>query len=444
MDELPYITILGGGPAGLSAGYFASKHQLPFRILEAQERTGGNAITLQHGQFRFDSGAHRFHDKDPLMTQELLHLLGSDLQVVDAPSQIYHNGKFIGFPLSLFDLTMKLGPFSILKAGLELILARLWARDNDGSFESFATRMYGKTLARLFLLNYSEKLWGRPGSSLSPYISGRRLKGLDLATFLKETFLGRRGDSNHLEGSFYYPKGGYGAIVDKLAEVCGDENIRTNSRITRIFHADGRIQEVEINGQERIAVKEVVNTLPLPLFVKLLAPQPENDLLEAARSLKFRSLVLVASFLDREKVSDNATLYVSDPNIPITRVYEPKNRSNTMAPPGKTSLCAEFPCDPGDDLWKMTDEELIAVTHSALVKLNLVQDDEFIGSVVHRMSNAYPILDLQSESVVDDLLDHMGQFQNLITTGRNGRFLYTAMNDMLRFGSEVVEELLSG
>jgi protoporphyrinogen oxidase len=100
MNNPPTITILGGGPAGLSVGYFSSKHQLAFKIFEALDRTGGNAITIQHGEFRFDSGAHRFHDKDPEVTQELLDLMGSDLQRIEAPSQIYHDGKFIGFPLS--------------------------------------------------------------------------------------------------------------------------------------------------------------------------------------------------------------------------------------------------------------------------------------------------------------------------------------------------------
>jgi protoporphyrinogen oxidase len=374
------------------------------------------------------------------MTRELLNLLGSNLQKVEAPSQIYHDGKFIGFPLSLFDLTVKLGPVTILKAGLELIHARMRAKDGDGSFESFATRMYGKTLARLFLLNYSEKLWGKPGATLSPHISGRRLKGLDLATFLKETFPGRGEDSNHLEGSFYYPKGGYVAIVDKLAEVCGEANIRTNSRITKIFHNEGKIHQIEINNQERIAVDEVVSTLPLPLFVRILEPEPDTELIDAARTLRFRNLILVASFLDREKVSDNATLYVSDPSVPITRIYEPKNRSEIMAPPGKTSLC-EIPCDPGDHLWKKDDNELIALTRSELIKLKLVTDGEISGSVVHRMSNAYPILDLESENTVDMLLNYSGNFRNLRVSGRNGRFLYTSMLDMLKFGSEVIDDL---
>lgn len=85
---------------------------------------------------------------------------------------------------------------------------------------------------------------------------------------------------------------------------------------------------------------------------------------------------------------------------------------------------------------------LIKETRSRLVNLDLVQESEIIDSVVHRMSNAYPILDLQSESAVNELLDYSGQFQNLRTAGRNGRFLYTSMLDMLKFGSEVIDELL--
>ena len=164
--------------------------------------------------------------------------------------------------------------------------------------------------------------------------------------------------------------------------------------------------------------------------------------LDSARSLRFRNLILVASFLDREKVSDNATLYVSDPSVPITRIYEPKNRSKIMAPPGKTSLCAEIPCNPGDQVWKKDDSELIALTRSELVKLNLVTDGEISGSVVHRMNNAYPVLDLESEVTVNMLYQFVGQFQNLKISGRNGKFLYTAMHDMLRFGSGVIDELL--
>jgi protoporphyrinogen oxidase len=369
--------------------------------------------------------------------------MGSDLQKIEAPSQIYQNGKYIGFPLSPLDLMVKLGPATFFKAGLELIIARLKANHGNGSFERFAIRMYGKTLSQLFLLDYSEKLWGQSGTTLSPYISGMRLKGLDLETFLRETFLGRRAGTNHLEGSFYYPKGGYGAIVDKLVGVIGSENIHTNSRVTKIFHKDGKIHYLEINSQKRIPVDEVVSTLPLPLLLRILEPKPDDEILEMANSLRFRNLIIVVLFLDRERVSENASIYISDPNIPITRIYEPKNRSMAMAPQGKTSLCAEIPCDPGDTMWNNGEGDLVSLARSILMDLKLVREGELIGSTIHRMENAYPVLDLKSEVAVTGLYDYLGKFQNLRLSGRNGMFLYTHMHDMLRFGMDVVDKIKS-
>src|SRR5229473_482622 len=96
-DHQPRLTILGGGPAGLAAGYFARKHDLTFTVLEAGSRVGGNAITFQHDEFRFDSGAHRFHDRDPAMTLEVKALLGSDLLECSIASQIFHNGRWVSF-----------------------------------------------------------------------------------------------------------------------------------------------------------------------------------------------------------------------------------------------------------------------------------------------------------------------------------------------------------
>jgi hypothetical protein len=72
------ITILGGGPAGLAIGYYAQKAGLEFRIYEAQNHVGGNCVTLQQGGFKFDSGAHRFHDKDPQATAEIKRLHDRD------------------------------------------------------------------------------------------------------------------------------------------------------------------------------------------------------------------------------------------------------------------------------------------------------------------------------------------------------------------------------
>jgi len=83
------------------------------RLLEANDTVGGNARTLQMGPFRYDTGAHRFHDKNDEITADVVELLGDDLRRVDAPSQICWRGKRIDFPLAPYDLLRKL-PLSLL------------------------------------------------------------------------------------------------------------------------------------------------------------------------------------------------------------------------------------------------------------------------------------------------------------------------------------------
>ena len=272
MNKNSHVTILGGGPAGLASAYYAKKHGLSFTVYEARGRIGGNAITLRHGDFLFDSGAHRFHDKDREITRELRNLIGEDFMKIEVPSKIYWQGNLIDFPLSPFDLLKKMGLTTFTGATFQLLTARMSKSKKDMNFKELALRMYGKTVAESFLLNYSEKLWGKQCDELSAHISGTRMKGLDLSTFLKEALKQSKVKVEHLDGAFYYPRTGFGAIVEKLAEFCGEENICKNAPVTRIFHDHKRITAVEINREKRKEVDQIISTLPLPLLVKCVLP----------------------------------------------------------------------------------------------------------------------------------------------------------------------------
>ena len=62
MREKPTV-ILGGGPAGLTAGYVLAKQGLPVIVLEAEDQVGGIAKTAVRDGYRFDLGGHRFFTK---------------------------------------------------------------------------------------------------------------------------------------------------------------------------------------------------------------------------------------------------------------------------------------------------------------------------------------------------------------------------------------------
>ena len=435
-----HITVLGGGPAGLAVGYYARKKGIPFTLYEAGDRIGGNCITLEKGGFLFDSGAHRLHDQDPEVTGELQRLLGEDLQEIFVPSHIYHRGKFIDFPLSPLNLVKNLGSFFFVGAALDLARSRLRPGKPDGSFRQYALRTYGKTVTDLFLKDYSGKLWGASWDRLSAEVAGKRLKGLNLRTFVTEALFGRRAKTKHLDGSFYYPKKGIGAISEALAEQAGKENIRTGSTVTKIFHDYKVIRAVELNGREVIDTGEVVSSLPLNLFTRILEPQPSAELLGLAQGLRYRNMILAAFFLNRESVSKSATVYFTDAEIPFTRFYEPRNRSRLMSPPGKTSLVVEFPCQPEDPVWNLEPDQMVEKVRSPLLRVGLFQEEEIIDTAVHKINQAYPILELGYEEKLEKIFTFLRGFGNLRLTGRNGRFVYAWIHDMIRFGREIVEE----
>jgi protoporphyrinogen oxidase len=438
-----HITILGGGPAGLAAAYYAKKTGLPLTVYEERGRLGGNAVTIKHGDFLFDSGAHRFHDKDKEITREIRNLIGEDFRRIEVPSKIYYGGNLIDFPLSPLDLLNKLGLLTVTRAAVELLAARTKRNKKDMNFREFAVHTYGKTMAESFLLNYSEKLWGKPCNELSSCISGKRMKGLDLKTFLKEALRGSKVKTEHLDGAFYYPRMGIGTIVEKLAKFVGKENIYRNAAATRIFHDHGRILGIEINGDTQKQVDWIISTLPLPHLLKLLVPSPPIEILSLADELRFRNLIVVAIFIGKNSITGNGSIYFPESQFPFTRVYEPKNRSGQMSPPGKTSLCAEIPCFESSELWNMDEKKLVQNISSHFLKLGWIRKKDILDHKVIRLRWAYPILEMGFEKKSHKVADYLKRFHNLKLSGRNGRFLYTHIHDMVRFARDIIEELIS-
>ena len=428
------IHILGGGPAGLATGYYAKKQGLDFSIYEASAHVGGNCRTLRLGEFRFDTGAHRFHDKDAQTTQEVKALLGDALSRVDAPSEIFFEGKFYRFPLTLSDLTKKLDARTLGRIAWENVSFKPHAQADD--FATFAINQYGKTLAERFLLNYSEKLWGEAPHNLSTAIAGNRLKGLDLRSFLR--FRDRH--PRHLDGPFFYPKYGIGMIADKLGEFIGEGHIKLNHRVSRIIHRDGKIARLVLNDDIDVHTNTVINTLPLTLTTRILAPPPPPEIRALADRIKYRHLVVCVFCLERAAFSPNASLYFPDARFPFTRLYEPKNRSAHMAPEGQTAIVLELPCYRDDAVWTLTTEALKTEVWKALRHVEpTLSTNEIIDYRAYRLPFAYPVLEVGFEENVAQLVAYFEKFENLYLTGRSSLFRYLHIHDLFKAGRELVE-----
>ncbi|MEI7731287.1 MAG: FAD-dependent oxidoreductase [Verrucomicrobiota bacterium] len=441
MNEMKPIAILGGGLAGLAVGHYAAKRGIPFRLYEAGAEPGGNCRTFRHKDFLFDSGAHRWHDKDAAITEDIRNLLGSELITCKIPSVIYREGRMIDFPLSPLNLLQRLGPVTFLKATAEVLVRRLRGSTTATDLESFALQAYGPTLAGLFLLNYSRKLWGLDCRQVSANATGKRLKGLTLKTFITEAFRGRQAKIQHLDGAFLYPRLGIGTVANRLADSCGAQNIRLQARITRILHDGRRIQAFEINGSERIEADRVVTTLPLTAFIRQMHPAPPDEILALAKQIRFRGEILVALMFSMPQITAYGTVYFPGPEYPFTRIFEPKNRSPHMSPPNQTSIVAEIPCQESEAVWQMKDDELIQLVRSHLQPLGWFQEHQVIEGRVERLHSAYPVLEKGVEQKVERISAYLNSFENLSQCGRNATFLHASMHDVIREGKDLVEAL---
>lgn len=431
------LTILGGGLAGLSVGSQAREKGIPFTLFEASDRPGGNCLTLSHGPFRFDSGAHRLHDKDPLITAEMKRLLGDSLVPIVRPFKYFSGGRFLDYPPSPLNILRGLGLVASARAVLGAAAARVGPARPWRSYEDFAVGTYGKALAERFVLGYTEKLWGIPCRRLASEVATRRFKGFGPRALAARLLRGRK---SRPDGSYHYPLDGIGAIAAALSAPFEPGALRLGSPVVRLEHDGERIRKIGTGSGEAFDAGEVVSTIPLNELIGALAPAAPSGVLEAAGRLRFRNVVLAAFFLDRPSVTDAATIYFADRDLSIIRAYEPRNRSPRMAPPGKTALVAEIPCDPGDATWKLPDAAVISLAREELARVGLLAPAEILGTRVHRMPWAYPVPEIGLLEDASELIRYAGRFGNLRLAGRCGTYRYLWMHEVMAQGRALIQD----
>ena len=435
------IIIIGGGPAGLAAAHYAKKNNINFSLYESSNRFGGNCITINVGDFYFDSGAHRLHDVDSDTTQIFKNILKDDLRKIDIGSQIFSNDKFIDFPISPLNLFKFLGFRSFSYEGFKILFRMLFKKPKKNDFKSLITYKYGNKISNLFLINYSEKLWGISADKLSQKISGKRLKGLDIKTFLIELVFGKSKKTKHLDGSFYYPKEGIGSLFEELAKQIGTEKLCLSKKVTQINHSKNKINSIEINNKENILVEELVSSIPLNVFISKMNPPAPKEIRSIVSKIKFRNVILIVLLVNKQRINFNGSMYFPSKDFPFTRIYEPKNRSDYMSPKEKTSLAIEIPCFSTDQIWNDNDDGIISIVKDKLLAINLIESDLIIESLVYRINDAYPVLEYNFEDKINHLSNYLSSFRNLKILGRNGLFEYSHIHDQFISARKIINEL---
>jgi len=428
------IVILGAGPAGVGAAYrLRRERKAQVIVVEQKPVVGGNAGSFSIGAQRVDYGSHRLHPScDPGILVDIRKLLGEDLIERPRHGRIRLRGRWIHFPLRPLDLVARLDRGFAGGAMLDALARVLPLRRSDGeTFESVLRARLGPTVCEHFYFPYARKIWGIDPAELSATQAYRRVAANSFPKLARKLAGRLPGVRSVGFSHFYYPRGGFGQICESYAQAARERGAQMllgwrAERLIPPASAEGpwRVIASRAGQMRELEADHVWSTIPLGILARIVDPPPEAPVLEAATRLRFRAMLLVYVTLDEPRFSEYDAHYFPEPAVSITRLSEPANYSLQPGTDGRTTLCAELPCDTEDDLWALEDAALGARVLQDMETAGIPVRAPVAGIEVRRLRQAYPIYGRDYARWFGRLDAWASGLSRLLTYGRQGLFAH--------------------
>jgi protoporphyrinogen oxidase len=495
--------IIGAGPAGLTAAYELLEQGVARPIvLEQSAHMGGIARTVEHHGNRIDIGGHRFFSKSERVMSWWLDKLplergaagkmdlsyhrrrttlrsdgeGPDPNEVDEVmlvrerrSRIYHRRRFFDYPISLSPATLyNLGAWRSFRIGVSYLKSAAFPEREEKNLEQFLRNRFGDELYRTFFKDYTEKVWGVKCTDISAEWGAQRIKGLSVWKAVthfagrlvrRDRGLAQKGAETSLIERFLYPKLGPGQmwdVVRRLVEERGGD-VRTGQQVVAIHTRDRRIVAVTAEdrgtgARARIEGDTFFSTMPIRSLVRALDCEVPAPVREVSEGLLYRDFITVGLLVPRLRIEDEPGsgrvadnwIYIQEPEVQVGRLQIFNNWSPYMvADPATVWLGLEYFCYETDELWRMSDAELLRLGEQEMARIGIVEPGTVLDGVVLRMPKTYPAY-FGTYDRFDVVRDYLDGFPNLFLVGRNGMHKYNNQDHSMLTAMLAVENIRDG
>lgn len=505
-DRKKIALIIGAGPAGLTTAYELSirTDYLPV-ILEESEMVGGISRTVNYKGNRMDIGGHRFFSKsDRVMNWWLKFLPLQDLSGEDKLSIRYHKKsreietdssgvdpdhtdkvmlvrnrlsrifylrRFFDYPIRLNGKTIaNLGIFRIAAIGISYVMARLFPIKEEKSLEDFFINRFGRVLYRTFFKDYTAKVWGVPCNEIKPEWGAQRIKGLSVSKALwhalrsivpKEVSLDQKDVETSLIDRFLYPKFGPGQLWEEVRDKLIEKGaiIHHGYKVVEIDKSDEKITGVwaldQSSGEKRLFTGDIVfSTMPVKDLILAMKPPAPAGISKLAKGLIYRDFIAVGVLLEKMNVLSAGSeskrfipdnwIYIQESDVQVGRIQIFNNWSPYMLDdPSKVWLGMEYFCNEGDELWEMSDKNLLQKGIAELVKIGLALEEDFLDGVVVRMPKTYPAY-FGTYDKFHLIREYTDKIENLYLIGRNGMHKYNNQDHSMLTAMTAVDNIVEG
>jgi protoporphyrinogen oxidase len=403
-------------------------------VVERSPLLGGMAASTDVAGQRVDFGSHRLHPAiAPHLLRELQSLIGDDLQLRERNGRLRLRDRWVRFPLRAGDLVGHLPPALAMRAAAGAAL-RPVRRAQADSYAEVVRRRFGAAVLDEFYGPYARKLWGTEPDDLAGEMARRRIATTG-ARSLARRIAQRDGGPNR---TFWYPRHGYGQIVDAIAQAAVDAGA-TIDVATSIRSIDARANGVAVGLDDgrTIVSARVLWTAPLSSLVDVVPAAPAS-VRDCCNALRHRAMVLVYGVVERPQYTTFDAHYLPDERTAISRLSEPKNYRDGPDPRDRTVLCAEIPCWEGDAQWRASDDELArtVVECAGLVDLPPLA---LSAIEVRRLARVYPVYTRHALAALETVLTWVANLPNVVVFGRQALFVQDNLHHVMAMGWDAGE-----
>jgi protoporphyrinogen oxidase len=421
--------IIGGGLAGLSAGYHLG--ELEPHVFEKESSLGGLCRSFTQDGFTFDCTGHLIHLKNRYVRDLVAELLPDTFDSHERLAAIYSKQTVTPYPFQANTYGL---PPEVVKECVVGFVDTL--KSNGGRHDNFydwTLQTFGAGIAKHFMLPYNEKFWKRDLREITAdWVSWSIPK-----PSLDEVINGALGLTNKGMGynpRFIYPRRG-GIECLPLAFADPIRNVHLRESVESI---DSKRKVVRFVSGRTEAYDSLVSTLPLPVLFRMLTSVPET-LAHAAEQLRAISVLNLNIGVDRPNISNQHWIYFPEDRFIFSRVGFPMNFSASVAPPNTSSAYIEITYPEGQR--PNVDEAFVRSIADLETCGILKKGDRILTRHVIDIRYAYVVFDQHRQKYLQKLIDYL-EWMDIHTAGRYGRWDYYSMEDSILCGKAAAERIL--
>ncbi len=328
--------------------------------------------------------------------------------------------------------------FECLDSFIENLLKKARGEiDKSKNLSDWFCYTFGDGIANKYLLPYNEKIWKFDLDKMGlDWVE--RIPAPPIQDIIKSSVgIQTEGYSHQLH--FYYPKlGGIEALIHSLASRIPAKNLTLGYHVKKIWREGS--QWLVSNGLQEKTFDKLISTMPIQNLVE--AVDAPKEIKDAAKSLKYNSLIVIMIGINKNKLNDLSWLYIPDKLTLTHRISFPSNYSPCVTPPEKSSLLAEITCNFDDLIWKMPDDALIERTINDLSRIGIIEKHDVCFTKVQRTEYAYVINDLDYTTNLT-IIKRFFEGNGIGLVGRFSEFSYLNMDACIESASSYVKNYFS-